>query len=340
MAASIESLPDFFKSNSRIEEAQYHKGKVHSVGWSCDGRKLASGSTDRTVCTYSIDRERLSRDCHFKGHSDTVDQLTWHPKHPDKLATASSDKSVRLFDARTNKCSSIIQTKGENINLSWSPDGQTIAVGNKEDLITFIDTRTCKAKFEEQFKLEVNEFSWSKDGSLFFLTTGLGSIIIHSYPDMKLLHTQPAHSSNCICIKFDQSGQYFATGSADALMSLWDISDLTCLRTFSRLVWPVRTISFSHDTQIIASASEDPFIDIASTFTGEQLATIKCEAQTFEIAWHPKRHLLAIAGDEKDRYDSSKDAGIVKVWGFPGEANYSQKSSQNTPKPLMAMSLP
>ena len=59
MAASLEELPDFFKRNSKTEEAQYHKGKVHSVGWNCDGRKLASGSTDRTVCTYSIDRERL-----------------------------------------------------------------------------------------------------------------------------------------------------------------------------------------------------------------------------------------------------------------------------------------
>ena len=59
-------------------------------------------------------------------------------------------------------------------------------------------------------------------------------ISISSYPDMKLIYTQPAHSSNCICIKFDPSGQYFATGSADALMSLWDIDDLTCLRTFSR----------------------------------------------------------------------------------------------------------
>lgn len=68
---------------------------------------------------------------------------------------------------------------GENINLCWSPDGQTIAVGNKEDLITFIDVRTGKIKFTEQFKLEVNEFAWNKDGTLFFLTTGQGSIIIH-----------------------------------------------------------------------------------------------------------------------------------------------------------------
>ena len=33
-------------------------------------------------------------------------------------------------------------TAGENINVCWSPDGNTIAVGNKDDLITFIDAKT------------------------------------------------------------------------------------------------------------------------------------------------------------------------------------------------------
>jgi THO complex subunit 3 len=33
---------------------------------------------------------------------------------------------------------------GENINLAWSPDGTTLAVGNKDDLITFIDVKTSK----------------------------------------------------------------------------------------------------------------------------------------------------------------------------------------------------
>ena len=66
MAASIEELPKYFRAHSKIEEAQYHKAKVHSVGWNCDGRKLASGSTDRTVCTYTIDRDRLvCIVCHF-----------------------------------------------------------------------------------------------------------------------------------------------------------------------------------------------------------------------------------------------------------------------------------
>ena len=29
------------------------------------------------------------------------------------------------------KCMEVVSTKGENINICWSPDGNTIAVGNK-----------------------------------------------------------------------------------------------------------------------------------------------------------------------------------------------------------------
>lgn len=37
----------------------------------------------------------------LKGHTDSVDQLCWDPKHADLLATASGDKTVRLWDARS-----------------------------------------------------------------------------------------------------------------------------------------------------------------------------------------------------------------------------------------------
>ena len=66
--------------------------------------------------------------------------------------------------------------EGENINISWSPDGTTIAVGNKEDLVTFIDTRNFKIRTEMQYKFEVNEIAWNKANDLFFMTSGQGHI--------------------------------------------------------------------------------------------------------------------------------------------------------------------
>jgi WD40 repeat protein len=59
--------------------------------------------------------------------------------------------------------------------------------------------------------------------------------VYNSYPDLKVQHVLPAHPANCICIEFDPVGNYFATGSADALVSLWDVHELVCVRTLSRL---------------------------------------------------------------------------------------------------------
>jgi len=323
--AEVKSLKSRFSSHSRSKDYPTHNNsKVHSIAWNCDGRRLASGGLDKSVCVVALANDRLSKEDTYKGHSDAVDQLIWHPTEPDLLATASGDKTVRIWDSRSDKSIkgksvATINTKGENINITWSPDGKTLAVGNKEDLISFIDVKTQKIIREEQFKFEVNELAWNKKGDLFFLTNGQGCVHVYNYPEMDLQHVLQAHPGNCICIEFDPTGSYFAVGSADALVSLWDVNELACLHTFSRLDWPVRTLSFSHDGKLLASASEDLFVDIGHVATGEHVASVPVSSPTFTIAWHPKKYLLAYACDEKHERDSSRSVGTLKVFGFSSE---------------------
>lgn len=59
MAKYLENMQKHFSKNSRVRETQAHTAKVHTVDWSCDGRKLASGSFDKTVSVFSLDRDRL-----------------------------------------------------------------------------------------------------------------------------------------------------------------------------------------------------------------------------------------------------------------------------------------
>jgi len=319
MVPTASSLRQHFASNSGLRDMRGHEAKVHSVDWNCDGRRLASGSFDKVVSIYSLSRDRLSRDYQFKGHSESVDQICWHPQHSDRLVSASLDKSVRLWDCRQLRSTSVISTKGENINICWSPNGQTVAVGNKEDVVTFIDTKSHKIKFEQAFKFEVNEISWNNDNDLFFLTSGQGDVHVLSWPQLQPQIVLKAHPAMCITIEFDPTGKYFAVGSSDAMVSIWDAQHLVCLRSISRLDWPARTLSFNYDGSLIASGSEDLVIDISHVKTGEKIAEVTTESPTFTVAFHPKHNLLAFACDDKDQYSRDRDAGTVKVFGFSND---------------------
>ena len=301
-------------------EYKGHKKKAHSVAWNCTGAKLASGSVDQTVRVWNIDATGNATDTELKGHQDSVDQLRWDPLQPEVLGTASGDKTVRIWDARTGKCAHAIETRGENINIRWSPDGQHIAVGDKDDNISFIEMRKCKTLKSIKFSCEVNEMAWEATGRLLFLTTGTGTVEIFRYEEMIKSGETPAawtlnaHTANCYCIEFDPKGEYFAVGSADAMVSVWHTAELVCVKTCARLEWPVRTLSFSHDGAYLAAGSEDPIIDIAAVATGEQAHAISTTAPMNSVAWHPNKLLLAFAGDDKDR--QGRDEGSVKVYGF------------------------
>ena len=50
------------------------------------------------------------------------------------------------------------------------------------------------------------------------------------------------------------------------------------------------------------------------------MAEVTCESPTFSVAWHPKRHLLAFACEDKDKYERDHDAGTVKLFGLSNDS--------------------
>jgi len=312
----VDKYQQYFKDHSRVKEFAGHSGKVHTVAWSADGKRLASGSLDKTACVFTLDKDRLVKENSYKGHGDAVDQLVWHPTNPQLFATASGDKTVRVWDVRTGKAAATVPTKGENLNITWSPKGETIAVGNKDDLISFIDCKSFKIKAEKQFKFEVNEICWDNSGNNFFLTTGLGTVQVLDYPGLKKIDELEAHTANCIAIQFSNCGKFFAVGGADAIVSIWDAEEFCPIRTMSRLEWPVRTLSFSYNSGLLAAASEDHIIDICNVHTGNSVAQVPTDNPTFSVAWHPTKLLLAYTCDDKDKYHKDRDAGTVKLFGL------------------------
>eukprot|EP00035_Acanthoeca_spectabilis_P036322 m.38918 g.38918 ORF g.38918 m.38918 type:complete len:322 (-) comp7897_c0_seq1:4644-5609(-) len=293
-----------------------HRGKVHCVKWNHSGSRLASVSTDAIAALYSVrsssETAPLQKELEFTEHSDIIDQCRWKPESDKLLATASRDSTVKLWDARSgSKSIRTIKTSGENINLAWSPNGNEIAVGNNNDVISFIDTRKFEVVNQKKNEILVNEIEWNHSGDLFLLTTGDGFVTVLDYPSLEeSVSPLRAHTGCTFCIEFDSKGRYFATGGADALVGLWHATELICLRTIGHAEWPVRAMSFSFDGRLLATASEDTYICINFVDTGELVHKIDTSDGTTAVAWHPNQLLLAFSGE-------GAATGMISLFGIP-----------------------
>lgn len=250
-----------------------------------------------------------------QGHTGDIDQLCWNLESPNMLATASMDRHVKVWDVRYVDPVASVKLENENITINWSNDGSTIGVADRADLVSFLDTRAgFRVLKDHKFRFEVGEIAWNKEDDLFFVTSGEGKIHVLGYPDLQSLMVIDAFASPCVCIRFDPTGERFAVGSNDAITSLWDTENLICYKCIDRLEWPIKTVSFTHDSKYLASGSEDLFIDICDVETGEQVFAIKVDSATLSLDFHPTDYILAYALDEEKDF---RNSGTIKVMGLP-----------------------
>jgi THO complex subunit 3 len=297
-----------------------HLKRANTVAWNNTGEKLASSSLDDTVRIWTgIDRKASHTDAStvLKGHTMNVTNVCWSPSSAESLVSISDDTSIRLWDTRTGQCSLNLDGKYVGHNVAWCPDSNTIIVGGRHssslDVLLHIDTRASKIRKIVKYHYSVNEISWNKEGNCVYLTTGTGDVEMWSWPEFKQIKSISVNNCPIYCLDFAPNGKNFALGCQDSLVSFWDVKDHVCTKTFGNLSGIVKSVRISHDNQYIASGSDDNFIDISHLESGENIYSLKNEAVS-SLAWHPTKHLLAIAGRDKDRHE--RETGAIKVFGL------------------------
>jgi len=255
----------------------------------------------------------------LKGHSDSVDQVSWDPSSPDRLATVSADKTLRFWDVRAGgRAVATVALTDENINVAWSPDGAQVAVGNRDDVFAFVDAKTHKVtRTTAKFPYQVNDASWNRAGDVFYLTTADGFAEALRFPSLAPMHRMKGHTSSVYAMALDPARDRVAFGGADAMVSVWDTHECVCVGVVARLQAPVRAVSFSHDGAFLAAAGDDDAVDVADAATFARVASAPVRGGSVSsMRWSPTHHVLAFAGEG----GGGGSAGSVALWAAPASA--------------------
>lgn len=103
-------------------------GWVLGTCFSVDGNFLGAASWDKMVRLWEPNTGSLLNT--LRGHKAGVWSLDFHSERGNVLCSGSADGTIRLWDARSNKCAAVL---GEEVqtnsvySVKWSPDNTTIA---------------------------------------------------------------------------------------------------------------------------------------------------------------------------------------------------------------------
>ncbi|KAI8957700.1 WD40 repeat-like protein [Daldinia sp. FL1419] len=209
-------------------------------------------------------KKKKSKKANDEYHVDAVLSLAANRKHRNLLASASADKTVKLWDLHTTKCAKSYTYHTDKVcSLAWhSVESTVLLSGSYDRTIVAADMRAPEAKAPRWgVESDVENVRWDPhDPNFFYVSTENG--IIH-YHDIRNAPSNPSASKPVWTLQahdeslssFDINAHipgFMATGSTDKTVKLWNLQPTGPAMVVSRNldVGKVFSASFAPDAEV------------------------------------------------------------------------------------------
>lgn len=209
-------------------------------------------------------KKKKSKKANDEYHVDAVLALAANRKHRNLLASASADKTVKLWDLHTTKCAKSYTYHTDKVcSLAWHSVESTVLLSGSYDRTAAI--ADMRAPGEQPLRVgvesDVENVRWDPhDPSFFYVSTESG--IIHYFDARNVSKDASASKSVWKLQAHDESVSSFdlnpaipgfmATGSTDKTVKLWNIGSegpsLVVSRDFG--VGKVFSTTFAPDAEV------------------------------------------------------------------------------------------
>jgi WD40 repeat protein/serine/threonine protein kinase len=287
-----------------------HAGEVWAVTFSPDGRRLASGSEDRTAKVWDADTGRTLLT--LAGHAEWVFGVAFSPDGR-RLATASGDFTAKLWDANTGALLNTFRGHTARVNAAiFSPDGKRLFTGSDDGTVKVWEATTTGREVAvfRGLKAQVRALAVSPDGNRVVAAGSGRHAVLWDANTGQLRLSVEGHAGRVTAVKFSPDGKTFATASYDHVVKLWETAtgrELVTLRGHSD--WVIG-LDFSPDGLRVATASDDRTIKLWDVSTGRELASLRGHVRQIEsVAFSPDG--LRLASGSMDQ--------TVRLWNLAND---------------------
>ncbi len=213
------------------------------------------------------------------------------------IATASWDKTARLWDAKTGNELATLNHESVVNAVAFSSDGKTIATRGFGKTAHLWDAKTSNELATFNHQGQVYAVAFSSDGKTIATASDDNTARLWDAETGNELATLN-HEGWVKSVAFSSDGKTIATASEDKTARLWDAktgneNELVTLNHQSG----VNAAAFSPDGKTIATASDDNTARLWDAETGNELATLKHEGWVSGVAFSSDGKTIATASN-------------------------------------------
>jgi WD40 repeat protein len=276
-----------------------HAAAVLSVAFSPDGRRLATGSSDKTAKIWDLESGKAALT--LEGHAAAVWSVAFSPDGR-RLATGSDDNTAKIWDLESGKAALTLEGHAAAVwSVAFSPDGRRLATGSDDNTAKIWDLESGKAALTlEGHAAAVWSVAFSPDGRRLATGSSDKTAKIWDLESGKAALTLEGHAAAVRSVAFSPDGRRLATGSSDKTAKIWDIESGKAALTLEGHAAAVWSVAFSPDGRRLATGSSDKTAKIWDLESGKAALTLEGHAAAvWSVAFSPDGRRLATGSSDK-----------------------------------------
>jgi WD40 repeat protein len=289
-------------------------GKATSVGWSPNGRYVASsyGPTSAVINPVIVwSAQPPFQKVQLLSHSAELNQMAWSYDSA-QIASGGGDKVVRVWDVASGRLLVEHQQGSTVDSVAWSPKAMRLASGSSDNLVRVwsADKDDPPSYVYTGHTDHVWAVAWSPDGQ--FIASG-GShndrtVRVWNANSGELWQAYTQHGGHISGVCWSPDGAYIASCSYDQTVRVWKVASAETVLTHTHTE-AVGSVAWSPDGRWIVSTAST-VLQVWDAFHGNVVRSRSDGRWIASSAWSPQSfgHYVAYSDDPNSPPDAPQSA--------------------------------